>query len=69
MLRANPSAGTGGRRERFRHAHVPEELSERAPRIRAMAEPAREAHVLFGNRRGDAAVRAAEAVRRLPGLS
>jgi uncharacterized protein YecE (DUF72 family) len=61
--------GTGTKEERFRHAYTPGELSEWTPRIRAIAEQAREVHVLFNNCCGDAAVRAAESMRRLLGLS
>jgi uncharacterized protein YecE (DUF72 family) len=59
--------GTGGKEERFRHAYTPRELSEWTPRIRGLAERAREVHVLFNNCCGDAAVRAAESMGRLLG--
>ncbi|MFC9189878.1 DUF72 domain-containing protein [Streptomyces cyaneofuscatus] len=61
--------GTGTKEERFRHTYTPEELTEWVPRIRAAAEQAREVHVLFNNCCGDAAVRAAEAMRHLLGFS
>ncbi|MET9930073.1 MULTISPECIES: DUF72 domain-containing protein [unclassified Streptomyces] len=65
----NTAWGTGTKEERFRHDYTPEELSEWTPRIRAMAERAREVHVLFNNCCGDAAVRAAESMRQLLGLA
>ncbi|MGC5413290.1 DUF72 domain-containing protein, partial [Streptomyces sp. DT225] len=61
--------GTGTKEERFRHAYTTEELSEWVPRVRAMAERAHEVHVLFNNCCGDAAVRAADAMRHLVDLS
>jgi uncharacterized protein YecE (DUF72 family) len=64
----NSAWGTGSKEERFRHTYTPEELSEWAPRVRALAEQAREVHVLFNNCCGDAAVRAAESMRDLLGL-
>ncbi|SHL67457.1 Uncharacterized conserved protein YecE, DUF72 family [Actinacidiphila paucisporea] len=60
--------GTGSKEDRFRHSYTPEELSEWTPRIRSLAEQAREVHVLFNNCCGDAAVRAAESMRHLLGL-
>ncbi|THA29969.1 DUF72 domain-containing protein [Streptomyces sp. A1277] len=65
----NSAWGTGTKEERFRHAYTPAELAEWVPRVRAMAERAREVHVLFNNCCGDAAVRAAQAMRHLLGLS
>ncbi|MEU1122950.1 DUF72 domain-containing protein [Streptomyces sp. NPDC005899] len=65
----NAAWGTGSKEERFRHGYTPEELAEWAPRVRDMAERAREVHVLFNNCCGDAAVRAAESMRRLLGSS
>ncbi|MCT9090417.1 DUF72 domain-containing protein [Streptomyces sp. ASQP_92] len=65
----NSAWGTGTKEERFRHGYTPEELSEWAPRVREMAERAQEVHVLFNNCCGDAAVRAAQAMRQLLGLS
>ncbi|MFI0895247.1 DUF72 domain-containing protein [Streptomyces sp. NPDC020983] len=59
---------TGSKEDRFRHSYTPEELSEWTPRIRRLAEQAREVHLLFNNCCGDAAVRSAEAMRRLLGL-
>jgi len=60
---------TGTKEERLRHSYTPAELSEWTPRIRSMAEQAREVHVLFNNCCSDAAVRAAESMRQLLGLS
>ncbi|MFF3894738.1 DUF72 domain-containing protein [Streptomyces sp. NPDC001812] len=65
----NSAWGTGTKEERFRHSYTPEELSEWTPRVREMAEQAREVHVLFNNCCGDAAVRAAQSMRHLLGLS
>ncbi|GGO49274.1 hypothetical protein GCM10012287_26230 [Streptomyces daqingensis] len=59
--------GTGTKEEKFRHSYTAAELSEWTPRIRAMAEQAREVHVLFNNCCGDAAVRAAQSMRQLLG--
>ncbi|MEU9293485.1 DUF72 domain-containing protein [Streptomyces sp. NPDC048266] len=64
----NSAWGTGSKEERFRHAYTPAELAEWVPRVRQMAERAREVHVLFNNCCADAAVRAAESMRRLLGL-
>ncbi|MEV6211432.1 DUF72 domain-containing protein [Kitasatospora sp. NPDC051914] len=61
----SPAWGTGSKEDRFRHAYTPEELASWTPRIRAMADRAREVHVLFNNCCGDAAVRAAESMRDL----
>ncbi|GGP93825.1 DUF72 domain-containing protein [Streptomyces roseolilacinus] len=55
--------GTGSKEDRFRHDYTAAELREWAPRIRALADRAAEVHVLFNNCCGDAAVRAAEAMR------
>ncbi|MEU3370702.1 DUF72 domain-containing protein [Streptomyces sp. NPDC006660] len=63
----NSAWGTGTKEEKFRHAYTPEELSEWVPRVRTMAEQAREVHVLFNNCCGDAAVRAAQSMRHLLG--
>ncbi|MFD6322896.1 DUF72 domain-containing protein [Streptomyces sp. NPDC058442] len=65
----NSAWRTGTKEERFRHSYTPEELSEWTPRIREMAERTREVHVLFNNCCGDAAVRAAQSMRHLLGLS
>ncbi|MEU9196659.1 DUF72 domain-containing protein [Streptomyces hundungensis] len=65
----NSAWGTGTKEERFRHGYTLEELCEWAPRVREMAERAREVHVLFNNCCGDAAVRAAQSMRQLLGLS
>ncbi|TRV80486.1 DUF72 domain-containing protein [Streptomyces sp. 130] len=61
--------GTGTKEERFRHEYTTEELAEWVPRVREMAERADEVHVLFNNCCGDAAVRAAQAMRHLLALS
>ncbi|MEW1909879.1 DUF72 domain-containing protein [Kitasatospora sp. NPDC085895] len=61
----SPAWGTGSKEDRFRHTYTPEELASWAPRIHAMADRAREVHVLFNNCCGDAAARAAESMRRL----
>ncbi|MGW9494794.1 DUF72 domain-containing protein [Streptomyces prasinus] len=65
----NSAWGTGTKEERFRHSYTPEELSEWTPRVHEMAERAREVHVLFNNCCGDAAVRAAQSMQHLLGLS
>ncbi|THA71855.1 DUF72 domain-containing protein [Streptomyces sp. A0958] len=65
----NSAWGTGTKEERFRHAYTPAELAEWVPRVRELSERAREVHVLFNNCCGDAAVRAAQAMRQLLGLS
>jgi uncharacterized protein YecE (DUF72 family) len=57
--------GTGSKEDRFRHEYTADELREWLPRVRAMAEEAAEVHVLFNNCCGDAAVRAAGAMREL----
>jgi uncharacterized protein YecE (DUF72 family) len=62
------SWATGTKEDRFRHSYTCEELSEWTPRIRSLAEQAREVHVMFNNCCADAAVRAAESMRRLLGL-
>lgn len=61
----NRAWGTGSKEERFRHRYTSEELSSWTPAVRAMAERAREVHVLFNNCCGDAAVRAAETMDHL----
>ncbi|QKW20851.1 DUF72 domain-containing protein [Kitasatospora sp. NA04385] len=60
--------GTGSKEDRFRHDYTPEELAPWLPRVRAMAERAREVHVLFNNCCADAAVRAAGTMADLLGL-
>ncbi|WP_299529468.1 DUF72 domain-containing protein [uncultured Streptomyces sp.] len=65
----NTAWGTGTKEDRFRHEYTAGELTEWVPRIREAAGPAREVHVLFNNCCGDAAVRAAGAMRHLLGLS
>jgi uncharacterized protein YecE (DUF72 family) len=64
----NPAWGTGTKEDRFRHTYTPAELTEWLPRITHLAERSRETHVLFNNCCADAAVRAAESMRRLLGL-
>ncbi|MGW7616943.1 DUF72 domain-containing protein [Streptomyces antimycoticus] len=59
--------GSGTKEERFRHTYTTDELTEWIPRLHAMAERADEVHVLFNNCCADAAVRAAESMRRLLG--
>ncbi|MGV9247120.1 DUF72 domain-containing protein [Streptomyces sp. NPDC003710] len=63
----SPAWGTGSKEDRFRHAYAGPELGEWVPRIRALAERTEQVHVLFNNCCGDAAVRAAETLRRLLG--
>ncbi|MFJ5528630.1 DUF72 domain-containing protein [Streptomyces sp. NPDC093261] len=63
----SPAWGTGSKEDRFRHAYTLRELGEWVPRIHALAERAAQVHVLFNNCCGDAAVRSAEAMRRLVG--
>jgi uncharacterized protein YecE (DUF72 family) len=60
--------GRGSKEDRFRHTYTPDELAEWTPRVQALAEQAREVHVLFNNCCGDAAVRAAATMRDLLGL-
>ncbi len=57
--------GTGSKEDRFRYDYSPDELGAWVPRLRRAAEQADELHVLFNNCCGDAAVRAAETMRRL----
>ncbi|MGW4803652.1 DUF72 domain-containing protein [Kitasatospora sp. NPDC004272] len=64
----SPAWGTGSKEDRFRHDYPPEELAAWLPRVRAMADRAREVHVLFNNCCGDAAVRAAGTMADLLGL-
>jgi uncharacterized protein YecE (DUF72 family) len=56
----NPSWGTGGKEERFRHRYDDAELREWVPRIKALEERSDRVHVLFNNCCGNAAVAAAE---------
>ncbi|GAA3121162.1 DUF72 domain-containing protein [Streptomyces rameus] len=51
---------TGTKEDRFRHTYTERELTEWLPRVRPLAERAKEVHLLFNNCCGDAAVRAAE---------
>ncbi|UUU32748.1 DUF72 domain-containing protein [Streptomyces sp. CA-210063] len=61
----SPAWGTGSKEDRFRYAYSEPELAEWAPRLRAAAEQVDELHVLFNNCCADAAVRAAETMRRV----
>jgi uncharacterized protein YecE (DUF72 family) len=61
----NEAWGTGSKEDRFRHAYTDGELAEWVPRVARMAGHAKRVHVLFNNCCGDAAVRAAGAMRRL----
>ncbi|MEU6486597.1 DUF72 domain-containing protein [Streptomyces sp. NPDC046887] len=61
----SPSWGTGGKEDAYRHTYTDAELAEWLPRLRAMADRVERVHVLFNNCCADAAVRAAEAMRRL----
>ncbi|MBP0461518.1 DUF72 domain-containing protein [Streptomyces montanisoli] len=57
--------GTGTKEDRFRHTYTAPELREWVAPVHAMAEQAHEVHVLFNNCCADAAVRAAQSMRRL----
>lgn len=57
--------GSGTKEDRFRHAYAEEELREWRPRLCALAERVAHLHVLFNNCCADAAVRAAESMKRL----
>ncbi|MFI9063918.1 DUF72 domain-containing protein [Streptomyces sp. NPDC053429] len=59
------SWGTGSKEDRFRHSYTQGELSQWLPRLRTLADRVEEVHVLFNNCCGDAAVRAAQAMRDL----
>ncbi|MFD5713286.1 DUF72 domain-containing protein [Streptomyces pharetrae] len=61
--------GTGSKEDRFRHAYDEGELAEWVPRLERAAGQVEQLHVLFNNCCGDAAVRAAETMARLLGLS
>ncbi|MET7437381.1 DUF72 domain-containing protein [Streptomyces sp. NPDC005496] len=61
----NEAWGTGSKEDRFRHTYTDGELAEWVPRVARMAGHAKRVHVLFNNCCADAAVRAAEAMRRL----
>jgi uncharacterized protein YecE (DUF72 family) len=61
----NAAWGTGSKEDRFRHAYTAGELAAWVPRLRGMAERARQVHVLFNNCCGDAAVRAAECMEHM----
>ncbi|GAA1436397.1 DUF72 domain-containing protein [Streptomyces thermospinosisporus] len=61
--------GTGSKEERFRYAYDESELRAWMPRLQALAEQVDQLHVLFNNCCGDAALRSAETMTRLLGLS
>lgn len=58
---------SGSKEDRFRYVYGDGELAEWLPRLRALAERVEQLHVLFNNCCGDAAVRAAESMKRLLG--
>ncbi|MFG3131802.1 DUF72 domain-containing protein [Streptomyces tendae] len=57
--------GRGSKEDRFRYDYEATELAAWVPRLRRAARQADELHVLFNNCCADAAVRAAETMRRL----
>ncbi|WP_282082675.1 DUF72 domain-containing protein [Streptomyces tendae] len=57
--------GRGSKEDRFRYDYDVTELAAWVPRLRRAARQAEELHVLFNNCCADAAVRAAETMRRL----
>ncbi|MEV6382640.1 DUF72 domain-containing protein [Streptomyces sp. NPDC051773] len=61
----SPAWGTGSKEDRFRYAYSESELAAWAPRLRKAADQVDELHVLFNNCCADAAVRAAETMRRV----
>ncbi|WP_461014201.1 DUF72 domain-containing protein [Streptomyces daliensis] len=63
----SPDWGTGTKEAKFRHTYTEPELTEWVPRLHAMARRADQLHVLFNNCCADAAVHAAESMRRLLG--
>ncbi|MFF3905124.1 DUF72 domain-containing protein [Streptomyces sp. NPDC001848] len=63
----SPHWGTGSKEDAYRHAYTERELEEWVPRVRELAERTEQVHVLFNNCCADAAVRAAETMRRLLG--
>ncbi|MFJ8359817.1 DUF72 domain-containing protein [Streptomyces sp. NPDC093984] len=63
----SPHWGTGSKEDAYRHAYTERELAEWVPRVRGLAERTEQVHVLFNNCCADAAVRAAETMRRLLG--
>ncbi|MET9292941.1 DUF72 domain-containing protein [Streptomyces sp. NPDC003077] len=63
----NPAWATGTKEERFRHDYTADELTEWLPRVRLLADRAREVHLLFNNCCADAAARAAERMAGLVG--
>ncbi|WP_037857854.1 DUF72 domain-containing protein [Streptomyces sp. NRRL S-340] len=63
----SPLWGTGSKEDAYRHTYTEAELAEWVPRVRGLAERTEQVHVLFNNCCADAAVRAAETMRRLLG--
>ncbi|MCG8965298.1 MULTISPECIES: DUF72 domain-containing protein [Streptomyces] len=61
----SPAWGRGSKEDRFRHDYDVAELAAWVPRLRRAARQTDELHVLFNNCCADAAVRAAEDMRRL----
>ncbi|MER7719776.1 DUF72 domain-containing protein [Streptomyces flaveolus] len=61
----SPAWGRGSKEDRFRHDYDMAELAAWVPRLRRAARQTDELHVLFNNCCADAAVRAAEDMRRL----
>ncbi|GAQ62875.1 hypothetical protein SsS58_03249 [Streptomyces scabiei] len=61
----SPAWGTGSKEDRFRYSYSTAELAACAPRLRSAAARVDELHVLFNNCCADAAVRAAETMRRI----
>ncbi|MBY8344711.1 DUF72 domain-containing protein [Streptomyces spinosirectus] len=61
----NAAWGKGSKEDRFRHDYAEDELADWLPRLRTLAGQVNQVHVLFNNCCGDAAVRAAEHMRRL----
>ncbi|WP_061451513.1 DUF72 domain-containing protein [Streptomyces scabiei] len=61
----SPAWGTGSKEDRFRYTYSAAELAAWAPRLRSAAAQVDELHVLFNNCCADAAVRAAETMRRI----
>jgi uncharacterized protein YecE (DUF72 family) len=59
--------GTGTKEDRFRHRYAEDELEEWRPRLRSLADRVAHLHVLFNNCCADAAVHAAESMKRLLG--
>jgi uncharacterized protein YecE (DUF72 family) len=61
----SPHWGTGSKEDAYRHTYTEPELAEWVPRVRDLAERTDQVHILFNNCCADAAVRAAESMRRL----